>query len=89
MLQQEIHQMLTQKHKTELDPYIGKFLNHRYLIRDLIGKGGVGKVYLAEDCTNGGMPVAIKILSLSLDNQTISQRFAREIFIGTLLGRKS
>ncbi|MEM6401454.1 MAG: serine/threonine-protein kinase [Cyanobacteria bacterium P01_D01_bin.116] len=89
MLQQEIHQMLTQKHKTELDPYIGKFLNHRYLIRDLIGKGGVGKVYLAEDCTNGGMPVAIKILSLSLDNQTISQRFAREIFIGTQLGRKS
>ena len=89
MLQQEIHQMLTQKHKTELDPYIGKFLNHRYLIRDLIGKGGGGKVYLAEDCTNGGMPVAIKILSLSLDNQTISQRFAREIFIGTQLGRKS
>lgn len=89
MLQQEIDKMLTQKHKTELDPYIGKFLNHRYLIRDLIGKGGGGKVYLAEDCTNGGMPVAIKILSLSLDNQTISQRFAREIFIGTQLGRKS
>ncbi|MEL7243348.1 MAG: serine/threonine-protein kinase [Cyanobacteria bacterium J06643_5] len=89
MLQQEIHKMFTQKHKTELDPYIGKFLNHRYLIRDLIGKGGGGKVYLAEDCTNGGMPVAIKILSLSLDNQTISQRFAREIFIGTQLGRKS
>jgi serine/threonine-protein kinase len=89
MLEQEIHQMFTQKHKTELDPYIGKFVNHRYLIRDLIGKGGGGKVYLAEDCTNGGMPVAIKILSLKLDNQTISQRFAREVFIGTQLGRKS
>lgn len=89
MLKQEINKMLTQKHKTELDPYIGKFLNHRYLIRDLIGKGGGGKVYLAEDCTNGGMPVAVKILSLNLDNQTISQRFAREIFIGTQLGRKS
>ncbi len=89
MLQQEIDKMLTQKHKTELDPYIGKFVNHRYLIRDLIGKGGGGKVYLAEDCTNGGMPVAVKILSLNLDNQTISQRFAREIFIGTQLGRKS
>ncbi len=89
MLQQEIHQMFTQKHKTELDPYIGKFVNHRYLIRDLIGKGGGGRVYLAEDCTNGGMPVAVKILSLKLDNKTISQRFAREVFIGTQLGRKS
>ncbi len=89
MLQQEIDRMFTQKHKTELDPYIGKFVNHRYLIRDLIGKGGGGKVYLAEDCTNGGMPVAVKILSLKLDNKTISQRFAREIFIGTQLGRKS
>ncbi|MEO1374003.1 MAG: protein kinase, partial [Cyanobacteria bacterium J06635_10] len=89
MLQQEINKMLTQKHKIELDAYIGKFLTHRYLIRDLIGKGGGGKVYLAEDCTNGGMPVAVKILSLNLDNKTISQRFAREIFIGAQLGRKS
>ena len=89
MLQQEIHKMFTQKHKIELDPYIGKFVNHRYLVRDLIGKGGGGKVYLAEDCTNGGMPVAVKILSLKLDNKTISQRFAREVFIGTQLGRKS
>ena len=89
MLQQEIHQMFTQKHKTELDPYIGKFVNHRYLIRDLIGKGGGGKVYLAEDCTNGGMPVAKDSVFSKLDNKTISQRFAREVFIGTQLGRKS
>lgn len=89
MLQLEINKMLIQKHKTELDAYIGKFLNHRYLIRDLIGRGGGGKVYLAEDCTNGGIAVAVKILSLNLDNKTISQRFAREVFIGTQLGRKS
>ncbi|NJN06711.1 MAG: serine/threonine protein kinase [Richelia sp. RM1_1_1] len=89
MLQQKVNKMLIQKHKTELDTYIGKFLNHRYLIRDLIGKGGGGKVYLAEDCTNAGIPVAVKILSLNLDNQTISQRFAKEIFISSQLGRKS
>lgn len=89
MLQQEINKMLTQKHKTELDNYIGKLLNHRYLIRDLIGKEGESKVYLAEDCTKGGMAVAVKIMSLKLDNQTIYQRFAREIFIGSQLGRKS
>lgn len=75
--------------RTELDVYIGKLLNNRYLIRDLIGKGGMGRVYLAEDVAKGGMPVAVKILSLSIVNQHMSQRFAREIFIGAQLGRKS
>ncbi|MBW4641544.1 MAG: serine/threonine protein kinase [Goleter apudmare HA4340-LM2] len=75
--------------KTELDIYIGKLLNNRYLIRDLIGKGGMGRVYLAEDIAKGGMPVAVKILLLSLGSQQMSQRFAREIFIGAQLGRKS
>ncbi|MEH1796109.1 MAG: serine/threonine-protein kinase [Nostoc sp.] len=75
--------------KAELDDYIGQFLNNRYLIRDLIGKGGMGRVYLAEDSAKGAMPIAIKILSLSLANQQMSQRFAREIFIGAQLGRKS
>ena len=75
--------------KAELDDYIGQFLNNRYLIRDLIGKGGMGRVYLAEDTAKDGMPIAVKILSLSLANQQMSQRFAREIFIGAQLGRKS
>lgn len=75
--------------KTEADVYIGKFLNNRYLIKDLIGKGGMGRVYLAEDVAKGGMLVAVKILMMSLGNQQISQRFAREIFIGAQLGRKS
>lgn len=87
MPQKEIENMVGQK--AELDDYIGQFLNNRYLIRDLIGKGGMGRVYLAEDTAKGGMPIAIKILSLSLANQQMSQRFAREIFIGAQLGRKS
>ena len=75
--------------ETEKDVYIGKFLNNRYLIKDFIGKGGMGRVYLAEDLAKGRRQVAIKILIMSLDNQKISQRFAREIFIGAQLGRKS
>jgi len=71
--------------KTEPDVYIGKFLNNRYLIIDLIGKGGMGRVYLAEDAAKGGKKVALKILMLNLVNQHISQRFAREIFIGAQL----
>ncbi|MEH1817449.1 MAG: serine/threonine-protein kinase [Nostoc sp.] len=87
MSEKKIESMVGQK--VELDDYIGHFLNNRYLIRDLIGKGGMGRVYLAEDTAKGGMPIAIKILSLSLSNQQMSQRFAREIFIGAQLGRKS
>ncbi|MEH2023189.1 serine/threonine protein kinase [Nostoc sp.] len=87
MLENKIESMVGQK--AELDDYIGQFLNNRYLIRDLIGKGGMGRVYLAEDTAKGGIPIAIKILSLSLANQQMSQRFAREIFIGAQLGRKS
>lgn len=87
MPENKIESMVGQK--AELDDYIGQFLNNRYLIRDLIGKGGMGRVYLAEDTAKGGMPIAIKILSLSLSNQQMSQRFAREIFIGAQLGRKS
>ncbi len=77
------------KPETEIDIYIGKFLNNRYLIKDLIGKGGMGRVYLAEDLSKGRMQVAVKILIMSLETQKMSQRFAREIFIGAQLGRKS
>ncbi|MEA5513093.1 serine/threonine-protein kinase [Nodularia sp. UHCC 0506] len=77
------------KPETEKDVYIGKFLNNRYLIKDLIGKGGMGRVYLAEDLAKGRIQVAIKILVMSLETQKMSQRFAREIFIGAQLGRKS
>jgi eukaryotic-like serine/threonine-protein kinase len=87
MGENQIKNMVMQK--TELDVNIGKFLNNRYLIRDLIGKGGMGRVYLAEDTAKGGMPVAVKMLSLSIANQQMSQRFGREIFIGAQLGRKS
>ncbi|WP_230967345.1 serine/threonine protein kinase [Nostoc commune] len=75
--------------KAELDGYIGQLLNNRYLIRDLIGKGGMSRVYLAEDTAKGGMAIAVKVLSFNLANQHMSQRFAREIFIGAQLGRKS
>ncbi len=55
----------------------GKHLDH-YLLKDLIGQGGMATVYLAEDTRNRSM-VAIKVLSptISSDRRFI-KRFRRE-----------
>jgi eukaryotic-like serine/threonine-protein kinase len=74
---------------TKSDIFIDKLLNNRYLIRELLGEGGMGKVYLAEDVSKQCMPVAVKILTLRLANQQVAERFGREIFIGAQLGKKS
>jgi serine/threonine-protein kinase len=74
---------------TEFDIYIGKLLNNRYLVKSLIGKGSMSRVYLAEDTAKGNTAVAVKILGFNFINQQMSQRFAREIFVSTQLGRKS
>jgi len=77
------------KHRVESDIYIGKLLNGRYLIKNWLGRGGMGIVYLAEDINKKGMLVAIKILTFNLVNQHVAERFGREIFIGAQLGKKS
>ncbi|MDD1416682.1 serine/threonine protein kinase [Dolichospermum sp. ST_con] len=71
------------------DIFIDKLLNNRYLIRDLLGEGGMGKVYLAEDVSKGCMLVAVKILTLRLSSQEVAKRFGREIFVSAQLGKKS
>ena len=71
------------------DTFIDKLLNNRYLIRDLLGEGGMGKVYLAEDVAKGCMLVAVKILTLRLSSQQVAERFGREIFVSAQLGKKS
>lgn len=71
------------------DTFIDKLLNNRYLIRDLLGEGGMGKVYLAEDVSKECMLVAVKILTLRLTSQQVAERFGREIFVSAQLGKKS
>lgn len=56
---------------------IGAVLDQRYQIVSLIGEGGMGAVYKAEQA--GGPPVAIKVLHEELgDQQELRERFERE-----------
>jgi serine/threonine protein kinase len=57
----------------------------RYLLLDLIGQGGMGRVYLAKD-TRLGRRVAIKVLSNArMSNPRAIARFQREAKVGAQL----
>ena len=49
----------------------------RYEIKSLIGRGGMGDLYLAFD-PNTNRLVALKLLNATLDSDELRQRFARE-----------
>ncbi len=57
----------------------------RYILLDLLGQGGMGRVYLAKD-TRLGRQVAIKVLSTSrMNNPRAIARFQREGKVGAQL----
>ncbi len=57
----------------------------KYVLRQLIGQGGMGRVYLARD-TRLGRPVAVKILSRQRSgNPRSAARFEREARVGAQL----
>ncbi len=56
-------------------------LVNRYKLIELIGNGGMGKVFLAKDILLGGIPVAIKFLT--------QKDFAREALMSAALSQKS
>jgi eukaryotic-like serine/threonine-protein kinase len=73
------------------DPNIGRLLVKRYHLQELIGTGAMGRVYRAKDNLLGGVPVAIKFLSMSIQNKKmrLRERFEREAKTCALLGQKS
>jgi eukaryotic-like serine/threonine-protein kinase len=73
------------------DPNIGRLLGNRYQLQELIGSGAMGRVYRAKDTLLGGVPVAVKFLSLSIQNERmrLQERFEREAKTCALLGQKS
>jgi eukaryotic-like serine/threonine-protein kinase len=73
------------------DPNTGRLLSKRYELQDIIGTGAMGRVYRAKDVLLGGVPVAVKFLALSIQNQKmrVLERFEREAKTCALLGQKS
>jgi serine/threonine-protein kinase len=67
----------------------GRLLANRYLLQELVGKGAMGRVYLAKDRLLGGVTIAVKFLSQALLNSKMRDRFEQEATICALLGEKS
>ncbi len=67
----------------------GRRLSNRYQLVEMVGKGAMGRVYLAEDNLLGGVAVAVKFLSQALLNKKMKERFLREAKISALLAEKT
>jgi len=62
------------------DDLIGTTIGERYLVKEKLGQGGMGKVYLALDLKLHNQPVVIKILTeASLQNSYLVQKFKHEV----------
>jgi serine/threonine protein kinase len=58
--------------------YSGLLLKDRYLIEREIGRGGIGRVYLARDRQLLSRPVVIKVLMTDGDNQAFAEWFHKK-----------
>ncbi|BAY64676.1 serine/threonine kinase [Calothrix brevissima NIES-22] len=70
-------------------PKATKLLANRYQLRESIGNGGMGNVFLANDVLLGGTPVAIKFLAHTICEPKMQQDFAREALMSAALSQKS
>ncbi|MDB4932636.1 MAG: putative serine/threonine-protein kinase pknB, partial [Myxococcaceae bacterium] len=68
----------------------GTMVASRYRIKKVLGKGGMGAVYEAEDTQNGGIKVALKTLRVDLyDREDLVKRFEREARAAARIGHPS
>lgn len=70
------------------DPNIGRILDNRYELIELVGKGAMGRVYLAKHVMLGGA-VAVKFLSQTLLSDKMRERFFTEARTCAHLGQQS
>lgn len=67
----------------------GKLLVQRYLLKEVVGEGGMGTVYRAQDTVSKNQNVAVKILSRSLNDMKMIKQFQREATFSALLSERS
>jgi serine/threonine-protein kinase len=70
------------------DPNVGRLLDNRYELLELVGKGAMGRVYLARHVLLGGS-VAVKFLSSTLLNEKMRDQFFNEARTCAQLGQKT
>jgi serine/threonine protein kinase len=59
-------------------PLIGTIIAGRYKLRQEIGEGGMGSVYLAEQLQPVRRQVALKLIKPGMDSKTVLARFESE-----------
>jgi serine/threonine-protein kinase len=65
--------------RAQRDPLFGTLVEGRYLVKRVLGEGGMGKVYFAEQQMGNAMrPVALKVLRTELTDERTRARFYRE-----------
>ena len=70
------------------DPNVGRLLDNRYELLELVGKGAMGRVYLARHVLLGGS-VAIKFLSSALLSEKMRDQFFNEARTCAQLGQQT
>ncbi|MGA7932932.1 MAG: serine/threonine-protein kinase, partial [Kovacikia sp.] len=67
----------------------GQLLANRYMLKEMVGKGAMGRVFRAEDGLLGNVSVAVKVLSQNLLNKQMTDQFFKEARTGALLGHQN
>jgi len=70
----------SERRSPPLNNLIGTIIGERYLVEKQLGKGGMGKVYLARDVTLHSRAVVIKVLlEASLQDPYVIKKFRQEV----------